>query len=278
MSSRRNTRLSAVAQLGELRRRQGRQQEADKLLQPAEFVPEARVSRALLVLERGDPGASWRAIEEVLAEMPQSAQLDRAAVLPSAVVVALAAGEPDAAASAAAELQAIAGRIGTDRLLGQAAAATGRVAVDVSAWRVAVRHFSRAGLRFDEAEARCGLGEALLVASGATDEANEHLERACAIFEEIGAPHRVAAVRGVARRRTAGLLSERRVEVLTLVAGGLTNGEIAGQLHPSEHTVHRHLSNSYTALGVSSRAAATAYALSNGLVAHPADKRRPRGG
>ena len=277
VSSRRDTRLSAVVQLGELRRRQGRQQEADKLLQQAEFVPEARVSRALLVLERGDPGASWRAIEEVLAEMPQSAQLDRAAVLPSAVVVALAAGEPDAAASAAAELQAIAGRIGTDRLLGQAAAATGRVAVDVSAWRVAVRHFSRAGLRFDEAEARCGLGEALL-AGGARDEANQHLERSRAIFEEIGAPHRVAAMRAVAGRRTAGLLSERQVEVLALVARGLTNSEIARQLNLSEHTVHRHLSNSFTALGVSSRAAATAYALSNGLVTHPARTAGPPGG
>ena len=94
MRSRRNTRLSAVAQLGELRRRQGRQQEADKLLHQAEFVPEARVSRALLVMERGDPGASWRAIEEPLVEMPQSAQLDRAAVLPSAVVVALARVSP----------------------------------------------------------------------------------------------------------------------------------------------------------------------------------------
>ena len=278
VSSRRDTRLSAVAQLGELRRRQGRQQEAEKLLRQAEFVPEARVSRALLLLERGDPGASWRALEEVLAEMPQAAQLDRAAVLPSAVVVALAAGEPDAAASAAAELQAIAGRIGTDRLLGQAAAATGRVAADVGAWRAAVRHFSRAGLRFDEAEARCGLGEALLLAGGATDEANEHLERARAIFEEIGAPHRVAAVRAVAGRRTAGLLSERQIEVLSLVARGLTNGDIARELHLSEHTVHRHLSNSFTSLGVSSRAAATAYALSHGLVDHTAGKGGLRGG
>jgi len=277
VSSRRDTRLSAVVQLGELRRRQGRQQEADKLLQQAEFVPEARVSRALLVLERGDPGASWRAIEEVLVEMPQSAQLDRAAVLPSAVVVALAAGEPDAAASAAAELQAIAGRIGTDRLLGQAAAATGRLTADVGAWRAAVRHFSKAGLRFDEAEARCGLGEALL-AGGARDEANQHLERSRAIFEEIGAPHRVAATRAVAGRRTAGLLSERQVEVLTLVARGLTNSEIARQLNLSEHTVHRHLSNSFTALDVSSRAAATAYALSNGLVTHPARTAGPPGG
>ena len=173
--SRRDTRLSAVAQLGELRRRQGRQHEAEKLLQQAEFVPEARVSRALLALERGDPDAAWRAIAEVLAEMPPAAQLDRAAVLPSAVVVALAADDPDAAACAAAELQTIAARIGTDRLLGQAAVATGRLAGDVAAWRAAVRHFRQAGLRFDEAEARCGLGQALL-AGGATDEANEHLE------------------------------------------------------------------------------------------------------
>ena len=100
--SRRDTRLSAVAQLGELRRRQGRQHEAEKLLQQAEFVPEARVSRALLALGRGDPDAAWRAIAEVLAEMPPAAQLDRAAVLPSAVVVALAADDPDAAACAAA--------------------------------------------------------------------------------------------------------------------------------------------------------------------------------
>jgi len=277
VSSRRDTRLSAVAQLGELRRRQGRQQEADKLLHQAEFVPEARVSRALLVLERGNPGASWAAIKEVLAEMPPAAQLDRAAVLPSAVLVALAAGDTDAATSAATELQTIAARIGTDRLLGQAAAATGHLTADVSAWRAAVRHFSRTGLRFDEAEARYGLGKALLT-GGATAEANEHLERARAIFEEIGAPHRVAAVRAVARRRTAGLLSERQVEVLALVARGLTNAEIARQLHLSEHTVHRHLSNSFTALGVSSRAAATAYALSNGLVSHPAGTGGPRGG
>lgn len=277
VSSRRDTRLSAVAQLGELRRRQGRQQEAEKLLRQAEFVPEARVSRALLVLERGDPGASWRAIEEVLAETPQAAQLDRAAVLPSAVVVALAAGHPAAAASAAAELQTIAARIGTDRLLGQASAATGRVAADVGAWRIAVRHFSRAGLRFDEAEARCGLGEALL-AGGTADEANEHLERARAIFDEIGAPHRVAAVRAVAERRSAGLLTGRQIEVLSLVARGLTNGEIARELHLSEHTVHRHLSNSFTSLGVSSRAAATAYALSHGLVDHTAGKGGLRGG
>jgi FixJ family two-component response regulator len=44
--------------------------------------------------------------------------------------------------------------------------------------------------------------------------------------------------------------------VLSLVAGGLSNRQIAERLVVSEHTVHRHLANVYARLGVSSRAAA----------------------
>lgn len=267
VGSRRDTRLSAVAQLGELRRRQGRQQEAEELLAQAEFVPEARVSRALLALDRGDAAAAWRAIDDVLAELPTAARLDRATVLPSAVVVALAAGQREAAAAAAAELQTIAERIGTDRLLGQAAAATARCSdgdARTACWRAALRHFSAAGLRFDEAEARCGLGESLL-AAGSAAEAGEQLDRAAAAFAEMGAPHRVPAARAITSS-PSGPLSARQVDVLALVARGLTNQEVARRLHLSEHTVHRHLSNIFATLGVSSRAGATAYALSNGLV------------
>lgn len=265
--SRRDTRLDAVAQLGELRRRQGREQEAEELLLHAEFVPEARVSRALLSLDRGDAAAAWRAIDDVLAELPATARLDRAAVLPSTVVVALAAGHREAAEVAAVELRTTAERIGTERLLGQAAAAAARCGDGSGAtasWRTAVRHFCAAGLRFDEAEARCGLAESLL-ATGATAEAAEHLDRAAAAFEEMGAPHRVVAARALTAD-PRGPLSARQVDVLTLVAHGLTNQEIARRLHLSEHTVHRHLSNIFLALGVGSRAGATAYALRHGLV------------
>jgi DNA-binding NarL/FixJ family response regulator len=44
--------------------------------------------------------------------------------------------------------------------------------------------------------------------------------------------------------------------VLTLVAQGLSNREVAERLVVSEHTVHRHLANVYARLGASSRAAA----------------------
>jgi DNA-binding NarL/FixJ family response regulator len=62
------------------------------------------------------------------------------------------------------------------------------------------------------------------------------------------------------------VLSAREIQVLGLVATGKTNREIAAELVLSEHTVRRHLQNIYTKLGLSSRAAATAYAYEHGLV------------
>lgn len=55
-------------------------------------------------------------------------------------------------------------------------------------------------------------------------------------------------------------LTARELEVLRLVAAGLTDAEIAGQLVLSAHTVHRHLSNIRSKLGVTSRAAAAVWA------------------
>ncbi len=64
----------------------------------------------------------------------------------------------------------------------------------------------------------------------------------------------------------AHALSAREREVLKHVAAGNTNKEIATQLVISEHTVGRHLENIFTKLGVTSRAAATAYAYEHHLL------------
>jgi DNA-binding CsgD family transcriptional regulator len=61
-------------------------------------------------------------------------------------------------------------------------------------------------------------------------------------------------------------LSEREVEVLRLVAAGHSDDEIAGRLVLSPHTVHRHVANIRTKLGLTSRAAAAAAAARGGLV------------
>ncbi|MFE5670405.1 response regulator transcription factor [Agromyces sp. NPDC056523] len=64
-----------------------------------------------------------------------------------------------------------------------------------------------------------------------------------------------------------GGLSEREIEVLRLVAAGLTNRAIAAQLYLSERTVHRHISNIFGRIGVNSRAAAATYAVQHHLLA-----------
>jgi DNA-binding NarL/FixJ family response regulator len=54
--------------------------------------------------------------------------------------------------------------------------------------------------------------------------------------------------------------------VLRLVATGRSNRKVAEELFISEHTVARHLQNIFAKLGVSSRAAATAFAVEHDLV------------
>lgn len=61
-------------------------------------------------------------------------------------------------------------------------------------------------------------------------------------------------------------LSAREVEVLRLVANGMTNAQVARELFISPNTVNRHLNSIYGKLGVSSRAAATRFAAEHHLV------------
>jgi len=61
-------------------------------------------------------------------------------------------------------------------------------------------------------------------------------------------------------------LSQREVEVLRLLAQGLTNREIAASLVVSERTINSHLVHIFNKVGVTSRAAATAFAVRHGLV------------
>jgi non-specific serine/threonine protein kinase len=62
------------------------------------------------------------------------------------------------------------------------------------------------------------------------------------------------------------VLTPRELDVLKLVAQGLSNSDIAQQLVLSEHTVHRHLANILRKLNLSSRAAAAAWGVRTGLV------------
>jgi DNA-binding NarL/FixJ family response regulator len=87
------------------------------------------------------------------------------------------------------------------------------------------------------------------------------------VLTELGAQRDLAVLDGERPRPSvpAGL-TPREVEVLRLVAAGGSNREIAAELVLSEKTVARHVANIFLKIGVSSRAAATAFAYDASLV------------
>ena len=62
------------------------------------------------------------------------------------------------------------------------------------------------------------------------------------------------------------MLSNRELQILLLVARGMSNNQVASCLHISEGTVKRHLTHIYTKLDISSRADAAKKALTSGLI------------
>jgi DNA-binding NarL/FixJ family response regulator len=78
-----------------------------------------------------------------------------------------------------------------------------------------------------------------------------------------------AALPGEGASGTSALcddLTDREVEVLTLIGQGLSNKEIAGKLYISEKTVKNHISNIFSKLHVCDRTQAALYAIRKGLV------------
>jgi DNA-binding NarL/FixJ family response regulator len=252
-------RADAVVRLGELRRRQGRHEEALALFGEAKRHPLAQLGRAELNLARGEVDLARAGLERLLRHIPATNRAARAGPVEALVRAAAAAGDDAAAAAHARELRAIAEAIGTAPLLGAAcfaegivAAATGDHATAHDRFDDAAERFATAGAPLEAAQARLGLADALH-ALGRT-EASEH-ERAAAraALAALGAE-------GTAERPRPGPLTSRELEVLRLVAEGLGNRAIAERLTLSEHTVHRHVANIHAKLRCSSRAAAVALA------------------
>jgi DNA-binding NarL/FixJ family response regulator len=90
--------------------------------------------------------------------------------------------------------------------------------------------------------------------------------RAAARGEAVLSPAAAAQLMKKVRSPSAGLLSQRELDVLELVASGTTNREAAARLFLTEATVKTHLLHIYAKLGVSDRAAAVAEAFNRGLL------------
>jgi LuxR family maltose regulon positive regulatory protein len=234
---------SGVARLGELRRRQGRGEEAARLFAEAEAHPVSLLGRAELALEAGDRQAAAELARSFLRRLPANDRLGRSVGLELLVRIDPASEE---ARKALAELLEIAAEVGTPPLRAAAAFAAALVAGDAAQMEEAIDLFERAGTPFEAARAHRELARLT---------GDERHERA--VKERL---ERLAGPRG------PGVLTARELDVLRLISEGLSDPQIANRLVLSEHTVHRHVANIRRKLGRTSRAAATAEALRLGLL------------
>jgi len=255
---------------GELLRLRGEFDAAeDAYREASRFGWEPQPGLAQLRLAQGKRDAALAAIRRASSET--SEPLKRAAVLPALVEIAIEAGEIEEARSACAELQELAGRYESTMLAAMVAFACGAVELadgDARAALVALREAQQAWIELDapyEAARTRALVARACSALGDADAAELELAAARTVFLELGAAPDLTRLAVPAAPPAHGL-SRRELEVLRLVAAGKSNRQIAAELVISEHTVARHVQNIYAKLGLSSRAAATAYAFERGLV------------
>jgi ATP/maltotriose-dependent transcriptional regulator MalT len=262
----------AFAALGELCRRRGDYQGAEDAFRRAhELGGDPQPGLALVRLAQGHAAAASTALGGALSDR-STPPMRRAQLLAAQVEVALTTGDIALARAAAGELCSIADVLDRPAAYSRAKLARGAVRLAnqdaggaMADLRAACTIWCDLGLPYEEAQTQ------LLIGAAAKELGDEEgallaIRAACAGFERLGA-------RADLRRATAWLdrpprpagLTARELDVLRLLAAGKTNQQIAAELVISGHTAGRHVQNIYTKLGVSSRAAATAFAVEHHL-------------
>jgi ATP/maltotriose-dependent transcriptional regulator MalT len=274
---RRGALVNGTGQLGELRRRQGRLEEARALFAQADASWAARIGGVELALDEGDAAAALALAQRIERATEEDRRLDRATVLALVTRAGVAAGRPDVALAACEQLDELAESIGTGRARALAAHAGGECACAHGDLESARRRLEEAvdllalcEAPYERARARLALAR-VLFELGEDDRARAEATVAHDAFGALDARcDMVVAARMLVRKAAATAdahpLTRREREVLAHVAAGRSNREIAGELVVSEHTVHRHVANILRKLDEPTRAAAVGHAARNGLI------------
>ena len=271
--------FEALVRRAELRRRQGRLEEAAALFHKVEFHAYAQLGLAHIALDDGNAALAAERTERFLSKLGPESRLQRAAGLELYARSLVALAEVERARSAVTELLDLLAEVGGDSLRASALAVEGVVAGaegDLDAARLsmedAIDLFQRIGAPFETARSRLDLAR-VLAALGRKDAAAEQARVAQEALqgmqgerEEQRAAELTAEFDAPESREASTVLTPRELDVLKLIAQGLSNPEIAQRLVLSEHTVHRHLANILRKLDLSSRAAAAVWGARTGLV------------
>lgn len=263
-------------QIAEIRRLRGDLTGAEEAYKMAhEYGREPQPGLALLRLAQERTAAASVSIRSALAAQPHD-RLARSRLLAAGVEIALAGADLEGARRACSELEEIASSYETSGLQATALQAQGALLIAdrspeeaLPTLRAACRQWRELDAPYEAARV-CLLLVQAYDSLGDEDAVELELDAAASVFDRLGAKLDMARVAALRNRTThPDGLTSRQVEVLALVAAGKSNREIAAELVISLKTVARHLSNIFAKLGISSRAAAAAYAVEHHLARGP---------
>jgi DNA-binding NarL/FixJ family response regulator len=266
-------RESPLVKLADLRVRQGRLDEARRLLEGNESHPVARRALAMIALARGEVALSEDLVRLCL-DGDAASDPSCAPALELLVEIRLAREDVGAAAEALVQLSDLAAKSGDRRAAAFAELAAGRVRAAEGEER-ASHHLQAAVLSFTALDlpleaARAQLELARAIAQPAPEAAVAEARLALRTFERIGATGDADAAAGLLRQlgtggrawpKHYGALTKRETEVLSLLAGGCSNAEIAERLYISRRTAEHHVAHILSKLDLRSRAEAAAFAV-----------------
>lgn len=266
-------RESPLVKLADLRVRQGRLEEGRRLLEGRESHPVARRTLATIALVRGELALAEDLVRLCIeGERPSDPAC--APALELLVQIRLAGGDVPAATEALEQLTELAAGSEDDRAAAFADLAAGRVQTAEGDQRASSRlqaaqqRFASLGLPLETGRAQLELARA--IAPTAPEAAIAEARVALGTFERIGATGDADATAGLLRELGArgrawpkryGTLTKRETEVLSLLAAGCSNAELAERLYISKRTAEHHVSNILSKLDLRSRAEAAAYAV-----------------
>lgn len=276
--------VEGAVRLAELRRRQGRFDEAARIFREVEWHPAAVLGLAEVALDAGRPKDAEELVERYLRHVPESNRLQRLAALELQVRIEALLGRHRRATDALAAMRELSGAVATPPLQGAACFSAGMMSIAAheheqakASLEDAVALFERSATPYEAARARLELASAL-VSLGRLDRARTEATAAREALERLGSGFfarragmlvddidRRAQPRGRPARLDAEL-TKRQIEILRLVSRGMSDREIAAALALSEHTIHRHVANILLRLDAPTRAAAAAHAASRGMI------------
>jgi ATP/maltotriose-dependent transcriptional regulator MalT len=274
-SARRSPEAGAVHyQMAEVHRLRGEFAEADDAYrQASQAGRKPYPGLALLRLSQGQSEAAEASIRLALQEVRDGPL--RVELLAAGTEILLARHDVAGARLAADELAQLSEKMDSLFLRAVASQAAGAVAIAEGRALAALESLRTASTSWLELDAPFHVARVRMLIGTAYQQLRDpegaqlEFDAAHEMFEALGAPPdaaRAAALSAPASPPPSEGLTGREVEVLRLIATGATNRGIATRLAISEKTVARHVSNIFTKLDLSSRAAATAFAYQHKLV------------